>query len=74
MCSYNPNNLIIHPGNSVDPDVVVEVTPELAGWDYADGGGEALDHWLEEYGMQNVQAINKVLAQSAVPWWEVYGG
>ena len=34
MRSYNSNNLVIHPGNSVDPDVVVEVTPELAGWDY----------------------------------------
>lgn len=34
MRSYNPNNLIIHPGNSPDPDVVVEMTPELAGWDY----------------------------------------
>lgn len=34
MRSYNPSNLVIHPGNSTDPDVVVEVTPELAGWDY----------------------------------------
>ena len=34
MRSYNPTNLVIHPGNSTDPDVVVEVTPELAGWDY----------------------------------------
>lgn len=34
MHSYNPSNLVLHPGNSTDPDVVVEVTPELAGWDY----------------------------------------
>jgi len=34
MRSYDSNNLVIHPGNSADPDVVVEVTPELAGWDY----------------------------------------
>ena len=26
--------LIIHPGNSRDPALVVEVTPELAGWDF----------------------------------------
>ena len=34
MHSYNSNNLVIHPGNAADPHVVVEVTPELAGWDY----------------------------------------
>src|SRR5215472_2000250 len=34
MNRYDLNNLIIHPGNSTDPDVVVEVTPDLAGWDY----------------------------------------
>jgi 5-deoxy-glucuronate isomerase len=34
MRKYNPDNLVIHPRSSTDPDVVVEVTPELAGWDY----------------------------------------
>lgn len=34
MQQYTEQNLIIHPGNARDPDVVVEVTPELAGWDY----------------------------------------
>ncbi|MGH2494676.1 MAG: 5-deoxy-glucuronate isomerase [Ktedonobacteraceae bacterium] len=34
MRQYDSHNLIVHPGNSADPDVVVEVTPELAGWDY----------------------------------------
>lgn len=34
MQQYSERNLIVHPGNSRDPDVVVEVTPELAGWDY----------------------------------------
>ena len=34
MCKYDVSNLIVHPGNSTDPDVAVEVTPELAGWDY----------------------------------------
>jgi 5-deoxy-glucuronate isomerase len=34
MRQYDTNNLIVHPGNSADPSVVVEVTPELAGWDY----------------------------------------
>jgi 5-deoxy-glucuronate isomerase len=34
MRKYDPDNLIVHPSNSADPDIVVEVTPELAGWDY----------------------------------------
>src|SRR5436853_273156 len=34
MPQYNASNLIVHPGTARDPDVVVEVTPELAGWDY----------------------------------------
>ena len=34
MRQYNASNLIIHPGSSSDPFVIVEVTPELAGWDY----------------------------------------
>jgi tagatose 1,6-diphosphate aldolase len=38
---------------------------------YGNGGVAALDRWLEEYGVQNVQAINKVLEQGATPWWDV---
>ncbi len=34
MRQYDANNLIVHPGNSNDSEVVVEVTPELAGWEY----------------------------------------
>src|SRR5262245_1126457 len=34
MRLYDPTNLIVHPGNATDPDVVVEVTPEQAGWNY----------------------------------------
>src|SRR5215471_11087418 len=34
MRKYDADSLIIHPEISTDPDVVVEVTPELAGWDY----------------------------------------
>jgi 5-deoxy-glucuronate isomerase len=33
MRQYDSRNLVIHPGNSADPDVIVEVTPEIAGWD-----------------------------------------
>src|SRR5215813_3475978 len=34
MKQYDIANLIVHPGGAADPDVIVEVTPELAGWDY----------------------------------------
>jgi 5-deoxy-glucuronate isomerase len=34
MPQYDTSNLIVHPGGSADPDVVVEVTPELAQWDH----------------------------------------
>lgn len=33
MQQYTVENLVIHPGSSDDPEVVVEVTPENAGWD-----------------------------------------
>ena len=33
MQQYTAENLVIHPGNSSDPDVLVEVMPEAAGWD-----------------------------------------
>jgi 5-deoxy-glucuronate isomerase len=34
MRQYDASNLVVHPGGAADPNVVVEVTPELAGWDY----------------------------------------
>jgi 5-deoxy-glucuronate isomerase len=34
MRQYDARNLVVHPGASADPDVVVEVTPELAGWEH----------------------------------------
>ncbi len=34
MKQYNAQNLVVHPGNAPEQDVIVEVTPELAGWNY----------------------------------------
>src|SRR5947209_2130741 len=34
MHQYDTSSLIVHAGNSTDPDILVEVTPERAGWDY----------------------------------------
>ncbi|MFZ1238347.1 MAG: 5-deoxy-glucuronate isomerase [Anaerolineae bacterium] len=33
MKQYHADNLVIHPGQAADPDVIVEVTPEIAGWE-----------------------------------------
>jgi tagatose 1,6-diphosphate aldolase len=41
---------------------------------FAHEGVAALERWLEDRGVQNIQAINNVLAGCAIPWWDVYGG
>ena len=41
---------------------------------YGAQGGAALKAWLEDRGVQNIQALNTVLAKGAKPWWTVYGG
>jgi len=41
---------------------------------YAREGQEALERWLEDRGVKNIQALNDVLAKGAKPWWTVYGG
>ncbi|MCI0477963.1 MAG: 5-deoxy-glucuronate isomerase [Anaerolineales bacterium] len=33
MRQYDSHSLIVHPGNSTDPDVIVEVAPQQVGWD-----------------------------------------
>lgn len=42
--------------------------------DFARGGDKALRAWLADRGVQNVQALNEILAQGAKPWWDFYGG
>jgi tagatose 1,6-diphosphate aldolase len=37
---------------------------------YAQHGAAALTRWLEERGRQNIQAVNRVLAGAATPWWD----
>jgi tagatose 1,6-diphosphate aldolase len=41
---------------------------------YANEGAAALERWLADRGLKNIQALNSVLAQGAVPWWDIYGG
>ncbi|MEI6777458.1 MAG: tagatose 1,6-diphosphate aldolase [Chloroflexales bacterium] len=37
-------------------------------------GQAALEAWLEDRGVANINALNEVLAKGAKPWWTVYGG
>lgn len=41
---------------------------------FATGGYDALIEWLEDRGVQNIMALNQVLAKGAKPWWDFYGG
>jgi tagatose 1,6-diphosphate aldolase len=42
--------------------------------EYGKGGARAFSAWLKAQGVQNVQALNAVLAKGAKPWWDFYGG
>jgi len=37
-------------------------------------GVAALESWLEDRGVQNITALNQILAKGARPWWTIYGG
>ena len=41
---------------------------------YAREGAGALEAWLLDRGVQNIEALNTVLAKGARPWWDAYGG
>jgi tagatose 1,6-diphosphate aldolase len=41
---------------------------------YANEGSAGLEHWLSDRGVQNIQALNEILAKGARPWWTIYGG
>lgn len=41
---------------------------------FAREGVQALEAWLEDRGVKNIQALNEVLAAGAKPWWSMYGG
>lgn len=41
---------------------------------FASQGEDALIAWLEGRGLQNIAALNAVLAKGAKPWWDFYGG
>ncbi|GHO79161.1 tagatose 1,6-diphosphate aldolase [Ktedonobacter sp. SOSP1-85] len=41
---------------------------------FVNNGEAALEEWLQEQGVQNVQTLNAVLSQCARPWHTIYGG
>jgi tagatose 1,6-diphosphate aldolase len=41
---------------------------------YGKDGYDGLVTWLEDRGVQNIEALNEVLAKGAQPWWTKYGG
>ncbi len=41
---------------------------------YAKLGAKALEDWLRDRGVKNIQALNAVLEKAAKPWYEIYGG
>jgi tagatose 1,6-diphosphate aldolase len=41
---------------------------------YAREGVAALEGWLEDRGVQNIESLNTILRRGAKPWWTVYGG
>ncbi|MEZ4683128.1 MAG: tagatose 1,6-diphosphate aldolase [Caldilineaceae bacterium] len=41
---------------------------------YAQKGVAALEEWLADRGVENIKALNAVLAKGAKPWWDFYGG
>jgi tagatose 1,6-diphosphate aldolase len=42
--------------------------------EYGKGGADGLRAWLSDRGVQNIEALNQVLAKGAKPWWDFYGG
>jgi tagatose 1,6-diphosphate aldolase len=41
---------------------------------YGQGGYKALEAWLLDRGVKNIQALNQVLSKGAKPWYSRYGG
>jgi tagatose 1,6-diphosphate aldolase len=41
---------------------------------YVRDGATAFRRWVETQGVENIQALNALLAQGAWPWWDAYGG
>jgi 5-deoxy-glucuronate isomerase len=57
---YDVNSLVLHPGNSTDPGVIVEVHPEQVGWDTISFQARRLqkgEHWAFETGANELALV-----------------
>lgn len=41
---------------------------------YGQKGRKALEKWLSDRGVKNIEMLNEVVAKGAKPWWTIYGG
>ena len=60
MRQYNSDNLVIHPASGVDPGLIVEVTPQRAGWDtmyFQSRGLRAGRTWTFETGQHELALV-----------------
>ncbi len=79
MPRYHAENLVIHPGGSSDPDVVVEITPEKAGWQYISfqlrrlAAGQSWTYATGEYELAVVPMSGRVSVESNRGRWSNVG-
>lgn len=79
MRQYTAHNLIVHPGRSAEPSVLVEVTPELAGWDYIHfqartlAAGQAWEWRTGEHELALVLLGGQLDVQSGRGAWRLHG-
>ena len=79
MQQYNAENLVIHAGNASDPDVLVEVTPALAGWDTINfqarrlAGGQSWSFQTEDNELALVMLGGVVDVSSDRGQWQAVG-
>ncbi len=80
MQQYTADNLVMHPGNAADPDVIVGVTPERAGWAYISfqvrrvAAGQTWEFTTGEHELGLVPLSGSVAVQSSRGTWAGVGG
>ena len=79
MRKYDGDNLIVRAGGSSDPDVIVEVTPEVAGWEYVHfqvrrlGAQDAWSYATGEHEMAIVLLSGSIRVESDRGKWSHIG-
>jgi 5-deoxy-glucuronate isomerase len=77
---YTAENLVVRPGNSTDPQVIVEVTPAIAGWEHIWfqvrrlAAGESWQHETGEMELALVPLSGVLAVESNHGTWPTVGG